>query len=73
MVWLPGGATVPGRPCLREGHFSHIFIDEAAQAREPETIAAFSRAGHMTKIAIAGDHKQVCACVAAAVVLVWDG
>ena len=45
---------------LREGHFSHIFIDEAAQAREPETIAAFSRAGHMTKIAIAGDHKQVC-------------
>ena len=48
---------------LREGHFTHIFIDEGAQAREPETVAAFSRAGHRTKIAIAGDHKQVCVCV----------
>ena len=44
---------------LREGHFTHIFIDEGAQAREPETVAAFSRAGHRTKIAIAGDHMQV--------------
>ena len=44
---------------LKEGHFTHIFIDEGAQAREPETVAAFSRAGHRTKIAIAGDHMQV--------------
>ena len=44
---------------LRPGHFTHIFIDEAAQAREPETIAAFSLAGRDTKIVIAGDHMQV--------------
>ena len=44
---------------LRDGHFTHIFIDEGAQAREPETIAAFSRAGHRTKIVIAGDRMQV--------------
>ena len=44
---------------LKQGHFTHIFIDEAAQAREPETIAAFSLAGEDTKIVIAGDHMQV--------------
>ena len=45
--------------CLKQGHFTHIFIDEAGQAREPETIAAFSLAGRDTKIVIAGDHMQV--------------
>ena len=44
---------------LKQGHFTHIFIDEGAQAREPETIAAFSLAGRDTKIVIAGDHMQV--------------
>ena len=44
---------------LKQGHFTHIFIDEAAQAREPENIAAFSLAGKDTKIVIAGDHMQV--------------
>ena len=44
---------------LKQGHFTHIFIDEAAQAREPETIAAFSLAGEDTKIVLAGDHMQV--------------
>ena len=53
---------------LKQGHFTHIFIDEAAQAREPETIAAFRLAGHETKIVIAGDHLQVytCCCTATA-------
>ena len=40
--------------------FTHIFIDEGAQAREPETLGAFCHAGPDTKIVIAGDHKQVC-------------
>ena len=40
-------------------HFTHIFIDEGAQARESETLGAFSHAGCDTKIVIAGDHKQV--------------
>ena len=39
--------------------FSHIFIDEGAQARESETLGAFSHADGHTKIVIAGDHKQV--------------
>ena len=39
--------------------FTHIFVDEGAQAREPETIGAFSYAGSSTKIVIVGDHKQV--------------
>ena len=39
--------------------FTHIFIDEGAQAREPETLGAFCHADPDTKIVIAGDHKQV--------------
>ena len=39
--------------------FTHIFVDEGAQAREPETLGAFCHAGDNTKIVIAGDHKQV--------------
>ena len=42
------------------GKFTHIFIDEGAQAREPETVAAFRCADQFTKIIIAGDHLQVC-------------
>ena len=40
-------------------YFTHIFVDEGAQAREPETLGAFCYAGPDTKIVIAGDHKQV--------------
>ena len=40
--------------------FTHIFVDEGAQVREPETLGAFCHAGVNTKIVIAGDHKQVC-------------
>ena len=40
--------------------FTHILIDEGAQAREPETIAPLSMASHETKIVIAGDSQQVC-------------
>ena len=39
--------------------FTHIFVDEGAQAREPETLGAFCHAGDNTRIVIAGDHKQV--------------
>ena len=39
--------------------FTHIFVDEGAQAREPETLGAFCYAEWNTKIVIAGDHKQV--------------
>jgi hypothetical protein len=42
-----------------EGNFTHIFVDEGAQAREPECVAAFHCATPQTKIIIAGDHCQV--------------
>ena len=40
--------------------FTHILVDEGAQAREPECVAAFSCAGPNAKLVIAGDHLQVC-------------
>lgn len=45
---------------LRAPPYTHILIDEGAQAREPETIAPLSLADKHTKIVIAGDHLQVC-------------
>ncbi|KAI0263063.1 P-loop containing nucleoside triphosphate hydrolase protein [Gloeopeniophorella convolvens] len=45
---------------VRAGHFSHIFIDEAAQAEEPLVlipIATFANAE--TNIVLAGDSKQL--------------
>jgi len=40
------------------GFFTHILLDEGAQMREPEAIAALSMAGRNTKIVIAGDQNQ---------------
>ena len=44
---------------LRDGHFSHIIIDEAAQATEPESIAPLALAGSRTTLVLAGDCVQV--------------
>ena len=49
------------------GHFTHIFIDEAAQVTVPEVMMALSLASNTTKVVLAGDHMQVsnilkCAC-----------
>lgn len=41
-------------------HFSHIIMDEGAQSREPEALAALVLANSDTRIIIAGDHQQVC-------------
>ena len=41
------------------GFFTHILIDEGAQAREPEAIAPLCLASLETKIVIAGDPRQV--------------
>ena len=40
--------------------FTHIFVDEGAQMREPEAIAALRMAKQHTKLVIAGDPQQVC-------------
>jgi superfamily I DNA and/or RNA helicase len=44
---------------LPRGHFSHIFVDEAAQALEPETLIPLVLAGERTKVILAGDHMQM--------------
>ena len=41
------------------GHFTHIFIDEAAQMTVPEVMMALSLASNTTKVVMAGDHMQV--------------
>ncbi|KAJ6608222.1 P-loop containing nucleoside triphosphate hydrolase protein [Mycena sp. CBHHK59/15] len=55
---LSGG--VPANLGVKRGHFSHIFIDEAGQATEPEAILPIkSIAGKSTNIVLAGDNKQL--------------
>ena len=44
---------------LDKEFFTHIFLDEGAQVREPEAIAPLSLAGPNTKIVVAGDSCQV--------------
>ena len=54
--------TVPAlmkKRSIVPGFFTHILIDEAAQVREPEAVAAFALADKNTKIILAGDHLQV--------------
>ena len=44
------------------GFFTHILIDEAAQALEPETLTPLVFAGPNTKVVFTGDHMQVIDC-----------
>ena len=44
---------------LHRGFFSHILIDEAAQALETETLTPITLAGNDTKVVFTGDHMQV--------------
>ena len=44
---------------LPKSFFTHIFLDEGAQMREPEAVAPLCLAGKATKIVIAGDKYQV--------------
>lgn len=41
------------------GHFTHILLDEAAQAMECEAIMPLALANDGTRIVLAGDHMQV--------------
>ena len=43
-----------------QGYFTHIYIDEGAQMREPEAVAPLGFATNDTVIVIAGDSHQVC-------------
>lgn len=44
---------------LNHGFFTHILIDEAAQAMEPEALIPLALAGPNTKVVFTGDHMQV--------------
>ncbi|MGH0175328.1 UNVERIFIED_CONTAM: hypothetical protein FKN15_070417 [Acipenser sinensis] len=44
---------------LEPGIFTHILLDEAAQAMECETIMPFALASNSTRIVLAGDHMQL--------------
>lgn len=44
---------------LPRGHFSHILLDEAAQAMECEAIMPLALADDTTRIVLAGDHMQL--------------
>uniref|UniRef100_A0A1B6CI26 C3H1-type domain-containing protein n=1 Tax=Clastoptera arizonana TaxID=38151 RepID=A0A1B6CI26_9HEMI len=44
---------------LSKGHFSHILLDEAAQAMECEAIMPLALANDDTRIVLAGDHMQL--------------
>lgn len=55
---LSGG--IPASLGLKRGHFSHIFIDEAGQGKEPEVIVPIkSIAGKDTNVVLAGDNQQL--------------
>lgn len=45
--------------CVSIGLFTHILLDEAAQAMECETIMPLALANKSTRIVLAGDHMQV--------------
>lgn len=45
---------------IMRGHFTHIFVDEAGQATEPETMIAIrTMADKHTNIVLSGDPKQL--------------
>ena len=44
---------------LTPGHFTHILLDEAAQAMETEAIMPLVLATEATRIVLAGDHMQL--------------
>jgi helicase MOV-10 len=51
---IPYGVGVP------RGHFTHIFVDEAGQAAEPESMIPIkTMADNQTNIILSGDPKQL--------------
>ncbi|KAI5120592.1 hypothetical protein M0805_008070, partial [Coniferiporia weirii] len=53
-------ASVPFGIGMKSGHFSHIFIDEAGQATEPEImIPVKTMADNKTNVILSGDVKQL--------------
>ncbi|KAI9061625.1 P-loop containing nucleoside triphosphate hydrolase protein [Trametes sanguinea] len=55
-----GNASFAYNVGMPNGHFSHIFIDEAGQASEPEVLCAIKTiAAPTTRVILSGDPKQL--------------
>lgn len=55
-----GNASFAHNVGIPQGHYSHIFVDEAGQASEPEVLTAIlAMAGPNTVVVLAGDPKQL--------------
>ncbi|KAG0707889.1 RNA helicase [Suillus ampliporus] len=53
-------ASIPYGIGITRGHFTHIFVDEAGQATEPEVMIGIkTMADNATNIVLAGDPKQL--------------
>lgn len=53
-------ASIPYGIGIPRGHFTHIFVDEAGQATEPEVMIGIkTMADNATNIVLAGDPKQL--------------
>ncbi|GAA5838640.1 hypothetical protein JCM9279_003815 [Rhodotorula babjevae] len=52
-------ASMLTRVGVKKGHFTHIIIDEAGQATEPQTYVPMSLADEKTSVILAGDPKQL--------------
>ncbi|KAG8944210.1 hypothetical protein FRC03_002138 [Tulasnella sp. 419] len=53
-------AAIPSRVGLPRGHFSHVFVDEAGQASEPEVMIPIKLlGGSESNIIISGDPKNL--------------
>ncbi|KDQ06714.1 hypothetical protein BOTBODRAFT_85226, partial [Botryobasidium botryosum FD-172 SS1] len=53
-------ACVPDGVGIPRGHYSHIFIDEAGQAMEPELLVPIKNmADANTNLVLSGDPKQL--------------
>lgn len=60
-TWSKVKQTHVGIISVLSGLFTHVLLDEAAQAMECETIMPFALASKTTRIVLAGDHMQVSA------------
>lgn len=53
-------ASVPYAIGLPRGHFTHVFVDEAGQASEPEVMIPIkTMADNNTNVILSGDPKQL--------------
>ncbi|EIW74374.1 RNA helicase [Coniophora puteana RWD-64-598 SS2] len=53
-------ASIPYGIGIQRGHFSHIFVDEAGQATEPEVMISIKTiADNATNVVLSGDPKQL--------------